>query len=61
MEFYTYKTSSNIKFRWKNRTNDPFYGKGRYFRWELILFGLVFNLQWWKKRPNSISDIDKPY
>jgi hypothetical protein len=51
MDFYWYPSSSFTWFNFTNYTNDEFYGKNRLFRYQLIIYGQVFNLQKWKDRP----------
>lgn len=45
LEVYHYK-ATNYRFRLKQYT-DSFYCRARLFRYEMILFGNIFTVQWW--------------
>ncbi len=48
-EIYNYKTKLDGD-RFVNYSNDEFYGKGKKIRWNIFLFGYVFDIDWHEKR-----------
>lgn len=48
-EVYSYKVHNPEK-RFKNYTNDAFFGKNRVFRYNIFVFGLVIDINLWKNK-----------